>query len=143
MPRLTLALLMLCLPLVAAAADEGRFSYLEQEVRNLQRQVQALTRRVDDATTRPDRLAAPPRPTSTTAPAASTDWVDPGKWRKVRPGMSELDVISLLGTPTSLREVDGARVLFYAMEIGPSAFLSGSVRFHERAVSEVQVPRLQ
>jgi hypothetical protein len=142
MARRIIALLLACLPLPAFAADDGRVSYLEQEVRNLQRQVSALNRRVDDLT-RP-RATSPSRPDTARAPSADpTGWLDVEKWRKVEPGMSELEVVSLLGPPTSMRDVDGARVLFYALELGSSGFLGGSVRFRDRAVSEVQTPVLQ
>lgn len=57
MLRLSLALLMLA-PFAAPAADDPRVSFLEQEVRNLQRQVQVLTRQMDELRTRPDRPAA-------------------------------------------------------------------------------------
>ena len=76
-------------------------------------------------------------------PDAPDQWLDAGKWRQLKQGMSELDVVSLLGPPTSMREVDGARLLFYALEIGASGFLGGSVRFRERAVSEIRTPVLQ
>jgi hypothetical protein len=142
MTRLIRALVLLCLPLVASATDEGRFSYLEQEVRNLQRQVMALTRRLDDVSTRPERLAAPGA-AAVTAPTSSTTWLDAGKWQRLRAGMSELEVVSLLGPPTTMRDVDGSRVLFYALEIGTSGFLGGSVRFRDRTVAEIQLPRLQ
>ena len=145
MARLITALLIFCLPMAASATDEGRFSYLEQEVRNLQRQVSALTRRIDDAT-RPNRAAVPAEARSSSAPATASMasvWLDAGKWRKLEPGMSELEVVSSLGPPTSMREVDGARVLFYAMELGSSGFLGGSVKFRERVVVEVQQPVLQ
>ncbi len=77
------------------------------------------------------------------APAPSSDaWIDAAKWKKVRVGMSELEVVGLLGAPTSMREVDGARVLFYALEIGASGFLGGSVKLRDRVVSEVLTPAL-
>ena len=57
--------------------------------------------------------------------------------------MSELDVISSLGPPTTMREEGGARVLLYAMEIGASGFLRGSVKLRERAVVEILQPTLQ
>jgi hypothetical protein len=57
--------------------------------------------------------------------------------------MSELEVITLLGPPTSLREQDGDRVLLYALEIGASGFLGGSVKLRDRAVTEVREPVLQ
>jgi hypothetical protein len=142
MARLIPALILVFLPLMAHASDEGRFSYLEQEVRNLHRQVMTLTRRLDDLTTRADRLAAPGKPASVPV-VASTAWIDAGKWRQLRTGMSELEVLGLLGPPTSMREVEGSRVLFYALEIGSSGFLGGSVKFRDRAVAEILAPVLQ
>jgi len=141
------ALAFLCFaPLAASAADDGRINYLESEVRNLQRQVSSLSRRLDQLDSRPAAPIMPPPAPSSRSPAArptSDAWLDAAKWRKVRPGMSELEVISLLGPPTSVREEDGARVLLYALEIGASGFLGGSVKMRERAVTEVLTPTLQ
>ena len=59
--------------------------------------------------------------------------------------MVELEVISLLGPPTSLRGAadSPSRTLMYAMEIGSSGFLSGSVQLRDRAVVEVSPPVLR
>jgi hypothetical protein len=145
MTRLLLAFLIL--PLTASAADEGRISFLEQEVRNLQRQVQAMSRQLDELRTRPGRVESPasaPDSSPGTAPGEDLPrWVDASRWRHLRPGMSELEVIASLGAPTSMREEAGTRVLLYAMEIGASGFLGGSVKLRERAVVEVNQPTLQ
>ena len=144
MARLLLAFLIL--PLTASAADEGRFSFLEQEVRNLQRQVQILTRDMNELRTRPDRLDVKSNAAGSAPAAASAElprWVDASRWRRLRAGMSEIEVIGSLGAPTSMREENGARVLLYAMEIGGSGFLGGSVTLRERAVVEVNAPTLQ
>jgi hypothetical protein len=143
-----LLLLFLFLPLAASAADEGRLSFLEQEVRNLQRQVQVLSRQMDELRTRPGRLdqkSLEPGGAASGAASAATQprWVDASLWRRVRAGMSELEVINALGPPTSMRQEDGVRVLLYAMEIGASGFLGGSVKLRDRAVSEVNQPTLQ
>lgn len=141
MARLLLAFVLL--PLTAYAADDPRFSYLEQEIRNLQRQVQMLSRQLDELRNQPNRSAPQSSLPSEIAPAATLPrWVDAALWRKLRSGMSELEVISSLGAPTSTREEGGARVLLYAMEIG-SGFLGGSVSLRERAVVEVRQPTLQ
>jgi len=135
---------LLWLPFGAQATDEGRLSFLEQEVRNLQRQVQALSRQLDDMRTRPDR----PEGASISSPRAAAvpleaKWLDAARWRQIRPGMSELEVISLLGPPTSMREERGERLLLYAMEIGSSGFLGGNVALREHAVVRVLQPTLQ
>jgi hypothetical protein len=137
---------MLVWPQMAIAADEGRISFLEQEVRNVQRQVQVLTRQIDELRTRPDRLtpaASSPGATSERSETTLPRWVDAQRWRQVRPGMNELDVINSLGPPNTIRDEGGARVLFYAMELGSSRFLGGSVKLRQRAVVEVLSPTLQ
>ncbi len=57
--------------------------------------------------------------------------------------MSELEVIEILGQPTSMRSEGDSRLLLYAMEIGASGFLSGSVRLRDGEVVEVQTPILK
>lgn len=128
----------------ASAGDDGRISFLEQEVRNLQRQVQALTRQVDTLRNTPDRLrGASPSPAGAVSDSDPERWIDAAKWKRLKIGMSELDVVQLLGPPTSMREQNGGRELLYALEIGSSGFLGGKVTLRERAVAEVQLPVLQ
>jgi hypothetical protein len=145
-PTLFLALAFTALSSTIAAANDFRVNYLEQEVRELKRQVLSLTQRIDQATTRPDRQpAAIPGGVLSTRPAPDTQlqWVDARKWKSLRPGMTELEVIETLGRPSSTREDGGARVVLYAIEIGAAGFLGGSVRFRDGAVVEINEPRLQ
>ena len=135
--------ILVCLPL-NVLADDLRVSQLEQEVRRLERQVMAMSRRLDEVE-RPaftqERSVVPAA--AGAAPASGDQWIDASKWKRVRPGMSELDVIGLLGPPTSMREEDGERVLLYALELGTSGFLGGSVRLKNRTVASVQMPVLR
>jgi hypothetical protein len=139
------AALLACLPF-AAMADDLRVSQLEQEVRRLERQVLALSRRLDEVQ-RPsfgsERRVAPAAGVMAAAPASGDGWLDAAKWRRVKPGMAELDVIGLLGPPTSMREESGERVLLYALEVGTSGFLGGSVTLRDRVVTAVQTPVLR
>ena len=93
------------------------------------------------------RPAVQPRvPAGATSATTATNagaWVDGSKWQRIKTGMTELEVIGLLGPPTSMRAKDSDRVLLYAMEIGSSGFLSGSVRLRDRVVLEVQAPALR
>ena len=128
----------------APAADDPRVTRLEQDVRALQRDLQALTRQIQQLqlqTSRPgiDGRSPPPPAPIVTGPT----WLDAGNWRRLRTGMSELEVIGALGPPTSIREENGTRELLYAMEIGTSAFLAGSVLMRDRAVIEVRIPTLK
>lgn len=147
MRNLLIALLAL-LGQSALAADDAtyRLMKLEQDVRNLERQVQTLTRQLDELKQQSTRAGdRPPAPRSSTEQAAvsSTAWLEAARWERVRPGMGELEVIDILGPPTSMRQDGDARVLLYAMEIGSSGFLGGSVELRDRTVSEVHKPTLK
>jgi hypothetical protein len=141
MRRLVLSTLMLLAPF-AATADDLRINQMEQDIRDLKRNVQTLTRQIDELRRQPASPGARNLPSSP-ATAASTAWVDLAKWNRLRAGMSELEVISSLGPPTTMRDVDGVRVLRYALEIGSGGFLSGSVSLRDRVVVEVRKPELQ
>jgi len=141
MRRLYLSALLVLAPL-AANADDLRINQMEQDIRDLKRNVQTLTRQIEELR----RLPASPgvrRDPSTAAAPTSTAWADLGKWNRLRPGMSELEVITALGPPTTMRDADGAKVLRYALEIGSGGFLSGSVTLRDRVVVEVKKPELQ
>jgi hypothetical protein len=142
MTRVWIAFLLL--PLLAQAADESRVSLLEQDVRELKRQVVALSRQVDELRSRPARPEARATTGPGRGPASDPErWVDAAKWSALRPGMSELEVVTLLGPPTSMRDEDGARVLLYALEIGSSGYFGGGVVMRDRKVAEVRRPTLQ
>ncbi len=145
MTRHHLTALLLCVPMAATAADDFKISQLETDVRDLQRQVQAQSQQINELRSQLARPVGQPR-TPSASPAAATSsgtWLDASKWQRVHSGMSELEVISVLGPPTSMRNRDSERVLFYAMEIGASGFLSGSVTLRDRLVLEVQLPALR
>jgi hypothetical protein len=146
--RYALLALVLLLAQDAPAADDDtyRVMKLEQDVRNLERQVQTLSRQLEDLRQQQSRAGdhtVSPRSSNASAGVSSTAWLEAGRWDRVRPGMSELEVIGVLGPPTSMREENGARVLLYAMEIGSSGFLGGSVEFRDRAVTAVNKPVLK
>ena len=145
MARVLLAAMLLWAPIAALAADDLKVSQLEADVRDLKRQVQGLSRQIEELRAQLPRAADRPAPASSTTPPAADPgaWIDATKWKRLRPGMSELDVIGALGPPTSMRIEKGERVLLYALEIGSSGFLGGSVKMRDGLVVEVQTPTLQ
>lgn len=155
MPRLQLILLGLALPLLAPAQDSHQVARLEQEVRQLQREVGTLTQLVNQLRSQADRAApvatAPLPPLSGAtgarpAPPATTTlprWVDAARWQRMQPGMNELQVIGELGPPTSTRQEGSRQTLFYALEVGPAAFLAGSITLQDRAVITIEAPVLK
>ncbi|MBC8027386.1 MAG: hypothetical protein H7Y89_15450 [Steroidobacteraceae bacterium] len=127
---------------IAATADDLRVVQLEQEVRRLERQVLALSRRLDEVQ-RPSFTQERPMNPAAAAPTTGGEWIDAAKWKRVKPGMTELEVIALLGVPTSMREEADGRVLLYALELGASGFLGGSVTLRDRKVTRVDTPVLR
>jgi len=137
-------------PAYSQVVDDLRVRQLENEVRRLQSQLDAQSRRLD-ALERGQRETATARPSSSlpSVPTRREDespgWLISTNWDKVRPGMRELDVIALLGRPTTVR-IDPdrkGRLLMYAMELGPNAILAGNVRFTDAGVVEVNRPTLR
>ena len=136
-------LLALCLP--CTAADDFKVIELEQDVIELERRVEELSRQVAQLQQRNAAAATrPATPVESPAPAGAP-WLSTANWGRVRPGMSEFEVIDILGPPSSVRGApeSESRTLMYAMEIGSSAFLSGRVELKDRRVVEVQVPALR
>jgi hypothetical protein len=122
-----------------------KVSQLEADVRDMKRQVQGLSRQIEELRAQLTRTGDRPTLAPSTTPAAADPraWIDASKWKRLRLGMSELEVISTLGPPTSMRVEKGERVLLYALEIGSSGFLGGSVRLGGGVVIDVQKPTLQ
>ena len=149
MARLSPAFLLHAAILTAApsfvlAADDLKVLQLEQDIRELQRQARLQAQQIDELRSRLARAADPSSPApATTSSTDSTDWIDAARWKQLQPGMSELEVLSVLGPPTSIRGSDQQRVLLYAIEIGKSGFLGGSVTLRDRAVTEIRLPALQ
>ena len=127
----------------AVAADSNRIIALEQDVRNLERLVASLEREVR-ALRQQRGSELPNLDGSNDQQELSSDaWADAAKWKKIRLGASELEVIEILGRPTSMRVEGDARILLYAMEIGATGFLSGSVTLRDREVAAVEMPVLK
>lgn len=156
MARMPAVLLLILCPLVAVAQDATHVARLEQEVRQLQRELLNLSQLVNELRARIDRPittitpsgAALPRTTGGATremPGNGPDarWVNAAQWQKLRPGMSELEVIELLGPPTSMRGQGSERVLLYALEIGNSGFLAGSITLRDRAAASIEIPTLK
>jgi hypothetical protein len=142
---------LVALALIAAgplqAAEDFRVMKLEQDMRNLERQVQTLDRVVNDLQQRARQASLSfGRNTDRAAQPADVDqtWLKSSAWNRVRTGMSELEVIEILGKPTALRpDASNRRALVYTMEIGTLSFLSGSVSFESGKAVAIQKPTLR
>lgn len=133
-------------PLAAAPIDEFRLSNVEQSIRALQTQLRDQARLIDDLQR---QIGGPTRPRiterSSSADGTNNAWLNAASWKRLRNGMSELEVVSILGPPTQMRVSDDktTRTLLYALEIGSSGFLGGNVVFSDGSLSAVNTPVLK
>jgi hypothetical protein len=129
------------------AAEDFRVMKLEQDVRTLEREVQTLQRLVNELQLRARRTEPTFELDATrTEPSIESDraWLKAAAWNRVRTGMSELEVIEILGKPTALRpDSSNRRALLYTLEIGATSFLTGSVVFDDGKVIEIQRPTIR
>jgi hypothetical protein len=109
--------------------DDMRVRQLENEIMRLQRELDAQSRRIETLE-RSARMGSPAKPGVPVSRAtdSSPAWLVTANWDRIRPGMKELDVIALLGRPTSL---------------GPNAVLAGNVRLGAAGVAEINRPVLK
>jgi len=112
------------------ADQEKRVSALEEVVRRFQEELGSGKPRGDL------RQSGPL--TSTLSLAA---WQVPGNWDRLKSGMSESQVISILGPPTNVDRTTGSiPVLFYKGEVPGSGVVSGNVKLMEDRVYLVNKP---
>ncbi len=150
--RLTLGIVLLAAASLAAslpavAQEDLRLRQLENEVLRLQREIDTQNQRIDrlESNTRSSGVLPPTAVVTPRAADSSPAWLLSTNWDKVRTGMKELDVIALLGRPTSVHtdEDTKSHTMFYAMELGPNTFLTGNVRFGDAGVAEINKPALR
>jgi hypothetical protein len=126
--------------------DDQRVHQLESEVMRLQRELDAQSRRIENLE-QAARIAPPPQAPASVLPPANTSpsWLVAASWDRIKLGMQPLEVFAILGRPTSTRHTDDGKlnVLFYAMELGPNAFLTGTIRLDDTGVVEINRPVLK
>ena len=84
----------------------------------------------------PDTLSGAQNP-------ADGNWKTPAAWNKIKPGMSERQVISILGTPTKSQDSPAGtwKTLFYQGEVEGSGYVSGNVDVNRRDDRVIAVNR--
>jgi hypothetical protein len=79
----------------------------------------------------------------TTAPqSGTTPWKTPSNWDRIIYGMSQAQVVAILGQPTSVENLGAPlnyMTLFYRGEVPGSGFVSGNVKFTDDRVDYLGV----
>ncbi len=68
-------------------------------------------------------------------------WHSQAAWEGIKRGMSESQVVAILGKPTSIDDIGGGyRKLFYRGEVASSGFVSGNISFSDDQVYSISKP---
>ena len=146
-PCAALVVVALAIPLSVSAQvpmDDLRVRQLESEVMRQQRELDAQSRRIDQLE-QAARIASPTVLPGARPENSSPAWLVPASWDRIKRGMTAQEVIAILGRPTSARYAEDGkiRLLFYAMELGPSALLAGNISVGDAGVVEINRPVLK
>jgi hypothetical protein len=147
-PLTVLALVLAAMP--ALPQDALRVRQLEGDVQRLERDIQAQARRIDQLEQSVRSASTAPALTSPSLLRQGTGegspaWLVSTNWDRVKPGMKDIEVIALLGRPTTVRKEDDGKthVLLYALELGPNVVLAGNVELNESGVAQISKPTLR
>ena len=100
----------------AMAEQEKRLSVLEQAIKELRQESRPGTPGADLG-----------RPRPSTSAQSRAPWQVPANWDRVQVGMSESQVVAILGPATSVKRVSDLRTLLYRGEVPGSGTVSGNV----------------
>ncbi len=134
----------------ALADDAARISRLETEIQQLRSQIDEQNRRIQRLEAELARgsgaqAAAPrPRPRSPDSKAAAPatgpqPWHTAPAWGRIKPGMTEQEVIAILGPPTAADSIGALKSLFYR-DVPGRADLHGHVNLKDGRVVAVNQP---
>lgn len=136
----------------AVADDAARISRLEAEIQQLRTLVNEQARRIqrleDELSRRAGASEPQPRPrprvgemrTDGTQSGARQPWHGVPAWDRVATGMTEDEVMQILGKPTSAESVGVLKTLFYRGAAPGGPPVSGHVNFKDGRVVAIRKP---
>ena len=136
----------------AVADDAARISRLETEIQQLRTLVNEQARRIqrleEELSRRAGASEPQPRPrprvgevrTDGAQSAARQPWHGAAVWDRVAKGMTEDEVMQILGKPTSAESVGVLKTLFYRGAAPGGPPVSGHVNFKDGRVVAIRKP---
>lgn len=117
------------------AQEPERIWQLQNEVEVLKNKVLELNQRIDGLEQAlkgkpPGSSSAPEN--AVTSPQLSTmdqPWHEAKNWSRIKLGMSEEQVKSILGPPTDAKRLSRVKTLYYQGDVRKSGLVSGNVQF--------------
>ena len=113
--------------------EKGQAAQLRRTISDQERRIAELEKTVKALQA---ELLPPPRRIPSTTPA----WHQPVSWGRLKTGMSEAQVVELLGPPTRVLSVEDRRTLYYQPDVKSTSPLHGTVTLLDDRVIAVEPP---
>jgi hypothetical protein len=139
-------------PEASQADDASRISFLESEIQRLRSQLGDQDRRIQRLEAELERLgvtgmagrSVERRASPATSGGATTSgpqpWHASEAWDRVAKGMTQQEVIKVLGQPTAIQSVDNYKTLFYKGLAAGGRTVDGLVNLRDERVIAVKKP---
>ena len=134
------ALLFLMCGTAAAQTRDPRVDELTKETAQLKQRITDQEARIAELEKAVKFLQAAAAPVPTPIPSPTPPWHRPANWNLIKTGMSEAEVVSVLGPPTSVDSSIDQRILLYAPDSKSTSTLKGSVTLIDDRVSAMTPP---
>lgn len=127
-------------PALKAQARDPRVDKLTLETEELMKTVAEQDKRIAELEKTVKMLQAAAAPLPSPIPSSTPPWKAPSSWNLVKSGMSEAQVVGILGPPTSVQSVEDSRTLFYQPDPRSTSTLNGSVTLKDDRVTATAPP---
>ncbi len=128
-------------PLALPEAPDTRIDKLEKETAQLKATVAEQNRKINELENTVKALQAALTPAPKPIPAPTPPWHEPSNWTQIQPGMSEAQVVAILGPPTSVDADTDVRTLVYQTGSSATRPLRGSVTLTDDRLTAAQPPK--
>ena len=134
-------LLFLALPVTTLAqARDTRIDELKKETAQLKALIAEQDRRIGELEKALAALQAIVSPVPKPIPSPTPAWQSSANWNLLKQGMSEAQVVELLGPPTSVSASIDVRTLLYEPDSRSSSTLRGSVTLQDDRLTSAVPP---
>jgi outer membrane protein assembly factor BamE (lipoprotein component of BamABCDE complex) len=129
--------------IATAQTRDPRVDDLTKETAQLKRTIADQERRIAELEKTVKALQGVAAPSSGRIPPDTPPWHLASNWNLITKGMSEAQVVGILGPPTSLQSVTDVRTLFYQPDSRSSTSLNGSVTLTDDRVTASVPPNIK
>jgi hypothetical protein len=127
--------MLLACNIAMAQTPDPRVDELTRETAQLKRTITAQERRIADLEKAVKGLQAIVGPVPARIPSETPLWQLAFNWNLIKKGMSEAQVVEILGPPANVQSVDDVRKLFYQPDSRSTLTLNGSVTLTDDRVT--------